>query len=85
VNKSSRAAPSARSRGASDETYQLDRRGANEHATLRSGCAADLFTTSEQLKAGLPLERVVYIRALPRAAAHPDRAVDARERDANRN
>ncbi len=47
VNKSSRAAPSARSRGASNETYQLDRRGASEHATQRSGCAVDLFTASD--------------------------------------
>jgi len=45
VNKSSRKASSARSRGASDETYQPDRRGASEHA----GCAADLFTTSDNI------------------------------------
>jgi hypothetical protein len=48
VKKSSRAAPSARSRAASDETYQVDRRGANEHATQRSGRAAGLFTSSER-------------------------------------
>ncbi len=39
--KSSRAALSARSRAVSDETYQVDRRGANEHATRRSGRAVD--------------------------------------------
>jgi hypothetical protein len=31
----------------SDEAYQVDRRGANEHATPRSGQAVGLFTTSE--------------------------------------
>ena len=31
----------------SDETYQVDRRGANEYATPRSGRAVDLFTASE--------------------------------------
>jgi tRNA-dihydrouridine synthase B len=33
----------------SDETYLADRRGANEHATQRSGRAAGLFTSSEML------------------------------------
>jgi hypothetical protein len=47
VKKSSRAAPSARRRGARDETYQLDRRGARGHATQRSGRAVGLFTTSQ--------------------------------------
>ncbi|MHB8921490.1 MAG: hypothetical protein ACYC3N_10755, partial [Halothiobacillus sp.] len=39
LKKSSRASSSARSRTVSDETYQIDRRGANEHATPQSDCA----------------------------------------------
>ena len=55
----------------SDETYQLDRRGANEHATLRSGRAVGLFTTSEGV---VSLKRVVAqdgvrVRASAGAAA----------------
>ncbi len=37
----SRASPSARSRAASRETYQDDRRAMSEQATKQSGCAAD--------------------------------------------
>lgn len=39
----------------SDETYQEDRRGANEHTPPRSGRAVDLFTSSEAAAAPLLL------------------------------
>ena len=45
----------------SDETYQVDRRGANEHATPRSGRAVGLFTTSELSSSHQPLRVLVLI------------------------
>ena len=60
----------------SDETYQLDRRGASKHATQRSGCAVDSFTTSKArlrlwqlISPALPIGAYAYSRGLEYAVS----------------
>jgi UreF len=60
----------------SDETYQLDRRGPSKHATQRSGCAVDSFTTSKArlrlwqlISPALPIGAYAYSRGLEYAVS----------------
>jgi len=68
--------PSARSRTANDETYQIDRRGVSEHVTPQSGRAVAFSTNCQGLlqRSKLPRKRrhrlVRYDRGQPNREQH---------------